>query len=149
MTPVLRASDVHMSYDGRAVLRGVDLAVDPGHRAGLVGENGAGKSTLLRVLAGVTVPDSGTVERPTDLGFLHQEFPYPPSTTVRAVVDDALAAVRALESDLEAAAAALADVAAPPDARPVNGAGTSAREAAYDRALARAQLADVWDADAR
>ena len=78
--PVLRASDVHMSYDGRTVLRGVDLAVDPGHRAGLVGENGAGKSTLLRVLAGATTPDSGTVERPADLGFLHQEFPYAPSS---------------------------------------------------------------------
>ncbi|OLT47136.1 ABC-F family ATP-binding cassette domain-containing protein [Cellulosimicrobium sp. CUA-896] len=149
MPPVLRASDVHMSYDGRPVLRGVDLAVDPGHRAGLVGENGAGKSTLLRVLAGVTAPDSGTVERPADLGFLHQELPYPPSTTVRAVVDDALAAVRALETELEDAAAALADVSAPPDARSVRGADTSAREAAYDRALARAQLADVWDADAR
>ncbi|MFC8922083.1 ABC-F family ATP-binding cassette domain-containing protein [Cellulosimicrobium sp. NPDC057127] len=149
MTPVLRASDVHMSYDGRAVLRGVDLAVDPGHRAGLVGENGAGKSTLLRVLAGLTTPDSGSVERPADLGFLHQEFPYPPSTTVRTVVDDALAAVRALESDLEAAAAALVDVSAPPEAGPTRGADTSAREAAYDRALARAQLADVWDADAR
>jgi macrolide transport system ATP-binding/permease protein len=136
MTPVLRASDVHMSYDGRAVLRAVDLAVDPGHRAGLVGENGAGKSTLLRVLAGATAPDSGTVERPADLGFLHQEFPYPPSTTVRAVVDDALAAVRALESALEDAATALADA-------------SGGAAAAYDRALARAELADVWDADAR
>ena len=51
-TPVLRASDVRVSFAGRPVLRGVDLAVDPGHRTGLVGENGVGKSTLLRVLAG-------------------------------------------------------------------------------------------------
>jgi len=138
MTPVLRASDVHMSYDGRAVLRGVDVAVDPGHRAGLVGENGAGKSTLLRVLAGATTPDSGTVARPPDLGFLHQEFPYPLTTTVRAVVDDALAEVRAVEAALEAAAAALAD-----------GGDAADPAAAYDLALTRAQLADVWDADAR
>lgn len=145
MNPVLRASDVHVSYDGRAVLRGVDLAVDPGHRAGLVGENGAGKSTLLRVLAGATAPDSGTVERPSDLGFLHQEFPYAPSTTVRAVVDDALAEVRAIEAALEAAATALEDPRAP-------GAASGRAPdpaAAYDAALTRAQLADVWDADAR
>ncbi|MGN6239640.1 MAG: ATP-binding cassette domain-containing protein, partial [Cellulosimicrobium cellulans] len=90
-TPVLRASDVRVSFAGRPVLRGVDLAVDPGHRTGLVGENGVGKSTLLRVLAGTLAPDDGAVTRPDDLGFLHQEFPYPPSTTGRAGGDDARA----------------------------------------------------------
>ncbi|MDR3513238.1 MAG: ATP-binding cassette domain-containing protein [Caulobacteraceae bacterium] len=38
---------------------GVDLALEPGVRACLVGRNGAGKSTLLRVLAGLTEPDGG------------------------------------------------------------------------------------------
>lgn len=140
-TPVLRASDVRVSFAGRAVLRGVDLAVDPGHRTGLVGENGVGKSTLLRVLAGALAPDDGTVSRPADLGFLHQEFPYPPTTTVRAVVDDALVRVRGIERELEEAALALAG---DPGGEPAPGA-----EEAYARALARAELADVWDADAR
>jgi macrolide transport system ATP-binding/permease protein len=140
-TPVLRASDVRVSFAGRAVLRGVDLAVDPGHRTGLVGENGVGKSTLLRVLAGTLAPDDGRVSRPADLGFLHQEFPYPPTTTVRAVVDDALVRVRGIERELEEAALALAG---DPGGEPVPGA-----EEAYARALARAELADVWDADAR
>jgi len=138
-TPVLRATDVRVSFGGRPVLRGVDLAVDPGHRTGLVGENGVGKSTLLRVLAGLVVPDDGTVARPADLGHLHQELPYAPSTTVRAVVDDALADVRAIERSLEAAALSLADPA---------GAAPGADDA-YGRALQRAELADVWDADAR
>ncbi|QJW35386.1 ABC-F family ATP-binding cassette domain-containing protein [Cellulosimicrobium protaetiae] len=140
-TPVLRASDVRVSFAGRPVLRGVDLAVDPGHRTGLVGENGVGKSTLLRVLAGTLAPDDGAVARPADLGFLHQEFPYPPSTTVRTVVDDALARVRAIERELEEAALALAG---PDGAEPAAGA-----DEAYARALDRAELADVWDADAR
>lgn len=144
-TPVLRASDVRVSFAGRPVLRGVDLAVDPGHRTGLVGENGVGKSTLLRVLAGTLVPDDGVVTRPDDLGFLHQEFPYPPTTTVRAVVDDALARVRAIERELEEAALALAG---PDGAGPVAGPGAGVEEA-YARALDRAELADVWDADAR
>src|SRR5690606_22181407 len=122
-TPVLRTTDVRVSFAGRPVLRGVDLAVDPGHRTGLVGENGVGKSTLLRVLAGVLAPDAGIVSCPADLGYLHQEFPYPPSTTVRAVVDDALARVRAIERELEeaalarAAGAGTAPGAAPADAR--------------------------------
>ncbi len=138
-TPVLRATDVHVSFGGRPVLRGVDLAADPGHRTGLVGENGVGKSTLLRVLAGVVEPDDGTVTRPADLGYLHQEFPYAPSTTVRAVLDDALAEVRAVERALEEAALVLA---APGEAAP-------GVDDAYARALERAELAEVWDADAR
>ncbi|HLV54105.1 MAG TPA: ABC-F family ATP-binding cassette domain-containing protein [Actinotalea caeni] len=138
LSPVLRADGVSVSFDGRPVLTDVSLAVDPGHRAGLVGENGVGKSTLLRVLAGTLEPDAGTVERPPDLGLLDQELPYPASTPARSVVEDALRHVRLLEADLERAAAALAD-------RPEE--ASVAR--AYDRALAAAQQAEVWDADVR
>ena len=138
LSPVLRADGVSVSFDGRPVLTDVSLAVDPGHRAGLVGENGVGKSTLLRVLAGTLEPDAGTVERPPDLGLLDQELPYPASTPARSVVEDALRHVRRLEADLERAAAALAD-------RPEE--ASVAR--AYDCALAAAQQAEVWDADVR
>lgn len=44
----------------RAV-RDVSLAVPAGAVFGLVGKNGAGKSTLLKLIAGLTVPDAGTV----------------------------------------------------------------------------------------
>ncbi|WP_265522268.1 ABC-F family ATP-binding cassette domain-containing protein [Oerskovia flava] len=147
-TPVLRAQDLAKSYDGRAVLRDVTLAVDPGHRTGLVGENGAGKSTLLRLLAGLEDPDAGTVEIPDDVGHLHQELPYPSTWTVGDVVDDALAGVRRLEAELEASAVALAGTGQPPHgASTTDGALPGA--ATYDHALLRAELADVWDADAR
>jgi ABC-type polysaccharide/polyol phosphate transport system ATPase subunit len=39
----------------------VDLTIEHGTRIGLIGRNGAGKSTLLHVLAGVYVPESGSV----------------------------------------------------------------------------------------
>ncbi|MGP6171506.1 ABC transporter ATP-binding protein [Microbacterium sp. A204] len=42
-------------------LRNVSFTVQPGESIGVVGRNGQGKSTLLRLVAGVLLPDEGTV----------------------------------------------------------------------------------------
>ncbi|NTV75599.1 MAG: ATP-binding cassette domain-containing protein, partial [Holophaga sp.] len=43
-------------------VRGISLTVKPGEIFGLLGPNGAGKSTTLRMIAGLMVPDAGTIE---------------------------------------------------------------------------------------
>ena len=58
---VLDARGLSKGYDGRAVLNGIDLHLEPGDRIGIIGANGAGKSTLLDLLAGRQTPDAGTV----------------------------------------------------------------------------------------
>jgi macrolide transport system ATP-binding/permease protein len=83
-TPLL-ATGVAVAYDGREILSGVDVAVDPGSRIVVLGPNGAGKSTLLRVLAGVERPTRGEVQRSPAaiVGYLAQEQRYPdPSATL-------------------------------------------------------------------
>jgi energy-coupling factor transport system ATP-binding protein len=47
---------------GPAILRGVDLVVEPGETVALMGRNGAGKSTLLRHAAGLLTPTRGRIE---------------------------------------------------------------------------------------
>lgn len=43
-------------------LRDVSFTVQPGEAIGVVGRNGQGKSTLLKLVAGVLLPDEGSVE---------------------------------------------------------------------------------------
>ncbi|HEY8807536.1 MAG TPA: ABC transporter ATP-binding protein [Candidatus Limnocylindria bacterium] len=57
----LIARALSAGYGTRAVLRDVDLALEPGTLVALVGPNGAGKSTLLRALAGLIRPTAGAV----------------------------------------------------------------------------------------
>ena len=56
------ADDVRFGYlEGRDVLHGVTLTVQPGARVALVGPSGAGKSTLGRLLAGIYSPRVGDI----------------------------------------------------------------------------------------
>lgn len=43
-------------------LRRISLTVESGESLAVIGANGAGKSTLLKTLAGIIVPDEGTIE---------------------------------------------------------------------------------------
>jgi ABC-type polar amino acid transport system ATPase subunit len=58
---VLRAEDVHKSYDGLEVLRGVSIDVGRGEVKVIIGPSGSGKSTLLRCLALLEPVDAGAV----------------------------------------------------------------------------------------
>jgi len=57
----LRAVAVHTAFDGRPVLRGVDLAIRRGEVFVIMGPSGCGKTTMLRHLCGLQPPDAGTV----------------------------------------------------------------------------------------
>lgn len=61
MTPVLELADVTFRRDGKQIIDGISLTVEPGDHWALLGPNGAGKSTLLGFCAAVTFPTTGTV----------------------------------------------------------------------------------------
>lgn len=50
--PILRLEDAAVGYDGKPVLRRLDLRIDQDDRIALLGRNGEGKSTLSKLLAG-------------------------------------------------------------------------------------------------
>ncbi|MFD7986706.1 ABC transporter ATP-binding protein [Kitasatospora indigofera] len=60
--PLLRTREVDVVRDGRYLLRGISLTVEPGEHWALLGANGAGKSTLLALLGAVSHPTRGEVD---------------------------------------------------------------------------------------
>jgi ABC-2 type transport system ATP-binding protein len=59
---MLAVKNLSKAIDGQDVLKGVDFTLEKGQVVGVVGRNGAGKTTLFKTMAGVLLPDSGTVE---------------------------------------------------------------------------------------
>jgi simple sugar transport system ATP-binding protein len=59
--PVLLATSLQKTFGAVRALKGVDFSVRAGEVVGLMGDNGAGKSTLVKCLAGVYLPDAGTI----------------------------------------------------------------------------------------
>ena len=57
--PALELEGITQRFGRLAVLRGVDLRVDPGEVVGLIGANGAGKTTLLSIVAGLLPCNGG------------------------------------------------------------------------------------------
>ncbi|MBH0154923.1 ABC transporter ATP-binding protein [Fictibacillus sp. 5RED26] len=58
---MLKVNNISKTIEGSQVLDHVNITLEPGTIAGLVGRNGVGKSTLLRVIAGILDPDEGEV----------------------------------------------------------------------------------------
>jgi ATPase subunit of ABC transporter with duplicated ATPase domains len=87
LSGALAAAGITKSHGAHVVLADVDLVVPLHARIGLVGPNGVGKSTLLRLLAGLDVPDRGTVRRSPPMlavGYLPQERDAQAGETLRA-----------------------------------------------------------------
>lgn len=60
--PIISASKISKSFNGRAVLDNIDLDLEKGQLIALIGPSGVGKTTLLRLLSGLIYPDSGNIK---------------------------------------------------------------------------------------
>ena len=60
---VIRTKDVTKVFKSGFKLEEINISIKKGEIFGLIGQNGAGKSTLLRLIAGLSYPTSGTIER--------------------------------------------------------------------------------------
>jgi ATP-binding cassette, subfamily F, member 3 len=72
--PLLQLEAASVGYDGRTVLRDLNLRLDVDDRIGLLGVNGAGKSTFAKMLAGALALQSGELKSDGRIrvGWFHQ-----------------------------------------------------------------------------
>ena len=59
--PLLRAKSISKSFDGRFILRKIDINLNQGEMLGLLGSNGAGKSTFMNIVLGLLRCDFGDI----------------------------------------------------------------------------------------
>ena len=96
---MIRLKGIRKSYNGREVLKGIDLEIVDQDYLVILGASGSGKSTLLNVLSGLEKPDSGhvyygeedlsqltegqlTVFRRAQIAFIFQQYFLLPNLTV-------------------------------------------------------------------
>ena len=58
---MLEVRNIAFSYAKKTILKDVSFSVAQGERIAIVGSNGSGKTTLIKLLATLSVPDSGTI----------------------------------------------------------------------------------------
>ena len=59
--PILAAKSISKSFDGRIILRKIDIDLNQGEMLGLLGSNGAGKSTFMNIVLGLLKCDFGDI----------------------------------------------------------------------------------------
>jgi len=139
---MLTVTDVAKAYGNATILDHISFTLNRGERVGLIGPNGAGKSTLLRLLAGLEMPDRGSVwlDPAARIGYLAQALQYTPDATIHAVVSEALGPARETVAAIERLGETIATA---------QGDTYDDAMAQYAYALDRADRMDAYGASAR
>lgn len=99
---MISINNLSVSFGGFVLFDEVNFHINDNDRIGLVGRNGSGKTTILKIIAGVSTPSSGDIQRPSELaiGYLPQEMSYTKNSTVIDEAMQAFSHIKDLEKEL-------------------------------------------------
>lgn len=74
MQTLLQLNNIAAGYEGKDVIKDVNLKVNSNDFIGIIGPNGGGKTTLLKTVLGLISPSNGTIDKAQELriGYLPQ-----------------------------------------------------------------------------
>jgi len=100
---ILAINGLHKQYGIKTVLTDVELTLNVGERAVLVGENGTGKTTLARIIAGIETCDAGSItwHQQAIYGYLPQEVTTDDNITIREYIENALGGLNTLQQQMQ------------------------------------------------
>ena len=109
----LELRNIHKSFDGKEVLKGINFSVQSGRALGLLGRNGAGKTTTIRIIMDIFHANEGQIllngqkfePSKNQVGYLPEERGmYPKKTVMEQMIY--FARLRGLDKNKAAANAA-------------------------------------------
>ncbi|WP_182917103.1 ABC transporter ATP-binding protein [Bacillus sp. PK3_68] len=84
MGKIIEATEAGFSVNGKDILKRITMEVETGVSVAVMGANGSGKSSLIKLLAGISEPQTGRIQRNfTSYAYVPEHFPEHLSFTVK------------------------------------------------------------------
>ena len=92
-----------VAFGGFTLLDSIDFHISDNDKIGLVGKNGSGKSTIMKLICGLQVPASGSVDKPNGvrIGYLPQIMEHHKGRTVMEETMTAFDHITSMQRELE------------------------------------------------
>ena len=60
-TKKIEIRNVNFSFEGREILKNINMIIEKGSKIAVIGESGSGKTTLVDIILGIYTPDEGNI----------------------------------------------------------------------------------------